>query len=88
MPGSTGHSLTGCGPFSSLVEFANWAKRLARAFALFIAVLFVVGLHSLFRVTPRMNHVRPRYVGVVCRLFVLSAFVVLLLLHHGDAQRG
>jgi hypothetical protein len=40
-------------------------------------VLFVVGLHRLFRVTPRMNHVRPRYVGVVRRLFVLSAFVVL-----------
>jgi hypothetical protein len=43
----------------------------------FFAVLFVVGLHSLFRVTPRMNHVRPRHVGMVCRLLVLSALVVL-----------
>ena len=40
-------------------------------------MLFVVGLPSLFRVTPRMNHVRPRYVSVVRRLLVLSAFVVL-----------
>ncbi len=40
-------------------------------------MFFVVGLHCLFRETPRMNHVRPRYVGVVRRLFVLSGLVVL-----------
>ena len=40
-------------------------------------MLFVVGLYSLFSVTSRMNHVCPRYVGMMCRLFVLSAFVVL-----------
>jgi hypothetical protein len=40
-------------------------------------VLFVVRLYSLFSVTSRMNHVRPRYTGMMCRLFVLSAFVVL-----------
>ena len=40
-------------------------------------MLFVVRLYSLFSVTSRMNHVRPRYMGMMCRLFVLSAFVVL-----------
>jgi hypothetical protein len=44
---------------------------------LFFAVLFVVGLHSLFRVTPCMNHVRPCYVGVVRRFLVMSGLVVL-----------
>jgi hypothetical protein len=39
-------------------------------------VLFVVGLHSLFSVTSRMNYVCPRYMGMMRRLLVLSALVV------------
>jgi hypothetical protein len=40
-------------------------------------VLFVVGLHRLFGVTSRMDHMRPRYVGMVRCFLVLSALVVL-----------
>jgi hypothetical protein len=44
---------------------------------LFVAVLLVVGLGRLFSVTSRMDHMRPRYVGMVSRLLVLSSLVVL-----------
>jgi hypothetical protein len=40
-------------------------------------VFFVVGLHGLFRVTSRVDHMRPRYMGMVRRLLVLSGLVVL-----------
>ena len=40
-------------------------------------MLFVVGLGRLFSVTPRMDHMRPRYMGMVSRFLVLSSFVVL-----------
>jgi len=40
-------------------------------------VLFVVGLHRLFGVTSRMDRMCPRYVGMVRRFLVKSAFVVL-----------
>jgi hypothetical protein len=39
-------------------------------------VLFVVGLYRLFSVTSRMNHMCPRYVGMVRRFLVLSGLVV------------
>jgi hypothetical protein len=44
---------------------------------LFVAVLFVVRFRRLFRVTSSMNCVRPRQMGMVSRLLVLSSFVVL-----------
>jgi hypothetical protein len=40
-------------------------------------VFFLVGLHGLFSVTSRMDHMCPRYMGMVCRFLVLSALVVL-----------
>ena len=40
-------------------------------------MFFVVGLHRLFSVTSRMDHMRPRYMGMVRRFFVLSALVML-----------
>jgi hypothetical protein len=44
---------------------------------LFLTVLFVVGLHGLLCVTSRVDHVRPCYVGMVRRFFVMSGLVVL-----------
>jgi hypothetical protein len=40
-------------------------------------VFFLVGLHGLFSVTSRMDHMGPRYMGMVRRFLVLSALVVL-----------
>jgi hypothetical protein len=40
-------------------------------------VFFVVGLYRLFSVTSRMNHMCPRYVGMVRRFLVMSGLVVL-----------
>ena len=40
-------------------------------------MLFVVSLGRLLSVTPRMDHMRPRYMGMVSRLLVLSSLVVL-----------
>ena len=39
-------------------------------------MFFVVGLHGLFGVTSRVDRVRPRYMGMVRRLLVVSALVV------------
>jgi len=36
-----------------------------------------MGLHGLFSVTPRMDHMCPRYMGMVRRFLVLPDFVVL-----------
>jgi hypothetical protein len=44
---------------------------------LFFAVLFGVSLHRFFSVPSGMNHVSPRAVGMVCRLFVMSGLVML-----------
>ena len=44
---------------------------------LFVAVLFVVRFCRLFRVTSSMNCARPRQMGMVSRLLVLSSFVML-----------
>lgn len=40
-------------------------------------MLFVVSLGRLLSVTPRMDHMRPRYMGMVSRFLVLSSLVVL-----------
>ncbi len=40
-------------------------------------MLFGVGLNRLFSVPSGMNHVGPRGVSVVCRLFVMSRVVML-----------
>ena len=40
-------------------------------------MLFGVSLHRLFGVPSGMNHVAPRCVSMVCRLFVMSGLVVL-----------
>jgi hypothetical protein len=39
-------------------------------------VLFVVRLSRLFSVTARMDHMRPRYMGMVSRFLVVSSLVV------------
>jgi hypothetical protein len=44
---------------------------------LFFAVLFGVSLHRLFGVSSGMNHVAPRCMSMVCRLLVMSGFVML-----------
>ena len=44
---------------------------------LFLAVLLTVGLRCIFSVASSMNHVAPRGVSMVCRLFVVSGIVVL-----------
>ena len=40
-------------------------------------MLFVVGLHRLFSVTSRMDHMCPRYVAMVRSFLVVSSLVVL-----------
>ena len=40
-------------------------------------MLFGVSLHCFFSVSSGMNHVAPRGVSMVCRLFVMSGLVML-----------
>jgi hypothetical protein len=40
-------------------------------------VLFVVSFHGFLGVTSGVDNVRSRHVGMVCRLLVLSALVML-----------
>jgi hypothetical protein len=49
----------------------------ASGIVLFLAVLLGMGLNCLFGVPSGMNHVGPRGVSVVCRLFVMSRVVML-----------
>ena len=44
---------------------------------LFFAVLFEMGLHRLFSVSPAVNYVAPSHVSVVCSLLVTSCLVML-----------
>ena len=43
---------------------------------LFFAVLFEMGLHRLFSVSPAVNYVAPSYVSMVCSLLVTSGLVM------------
>ena len=44
---------------------------------LFFAVVFEMGLHRLFSVSPAVNYVAPSYVSMVCGLLVTSCLVML-----------
>ena len=44
---------------------------------LFFAVLFEMGLHRLFSVSPAVNYVASSYVSMVCSLLVTSGLVML-----------
>jgi hypothetical protein len=44
---------------------------------LFFAVLFEMGLHRLFSMSPAVNYVAPSHVRMVCSLLVTSGFVML-----------
>jgi uncharacterized membrane protein len=44
---------------------------------LFLAVLFEMGLHRLFSMSPAVNYVAPSHVGMVCSLLVTSGLVML-----------
>jgi hypothetical protein len=43
---------------------------------LFLAVLLTVGLRCIFSVASSMNHVAPRGVSMVCRLFVVTSLMM------------
>ena len=43
---------------------------------LFFAVVFEMGLHRLFSVSPAVNYVAPSYVSMVCSLLVTSGLVM------------
>jgi hypothetical protein len=44
---------------------------------LFFTVVFEMGLHRLFSVSPAVNYVAPSYVSMVCGLLVTSCLVML-----------
>jgi hypothetical protein len=44
---------------------------------LFFSVLFAVSLYCLFSVSSGVNDVAPRSMGMVCRLLVISSFMML-----------
>jgi hypothetical protein len=44
---------------------------------IFFAVVFEMGLHRLFSVSPAVNYVAPSYVSMVCSLLVTSRLVML-----------
>jgi hypothetical protein len=49
-----------------------------RSAAMLGAIMFLnMGLHCLFGVAPRMNHMSHRGVSMVCRCFMASGFVML-----------
>ena len=51
---------------------------------LFLSMLLGMSLHCFFGMPPRMKHVAPRGVSVVCRLFVIAGLVIAWLLRRGD----
>ena len=65
-------TVSGSGP--QLISMPRYLPRQKEG--LFIAVLFVMRLHCLFRMPSGVNCMSPSSVRVVCCLFVLSSFIV------------
>jgi hypothetical protein len=64
-------------PIVAAIVSTSIAKQQIVFLELFFAVLFQMGLHRLFSVSPAVNYVAPSCVSVVCSLLVTSCLVML-----------